>query len=198
MLRPYKTAAHFPPRREVHMTPAERERVSSYLLETREKLLRTAKGLSPTQLQYKPASDRWSVAECLEHITVTEGFILANINNTLQQAAGSSIPGMGDDGIVQMVADRSTRVKGPERLMPAGQWAHDRLLGEFESTRKRTADFAAATDVPLRQYAFPHPMLGALDCYQWLLVIGAHGERHRLQAEEVMADAGFPRAAAAE
>jgi hypothetical protein len=105
---------------------------------------------------------------------------------------------MGDDGIVQMVADRSTRVKGPERLMPAGQWAHDRLLGEFESTRKRTADFAAATDVPLRQYAFPHPMLGALDCYQWLLVIGAHGERHRLQAEEVMADAGFPRAAAAE
>jgi hypothetical protein len=179
------------------MTPAERERVSSYLDETRENLLRTARSLSPTQLQYKPAPDRWSVAECLEHITVTEGFILGKINNTLQETAGSSTPGIGDDGIVQMVVDRSTRVKGPEQVMPTRRWAYDQLLGEFESARKRTADFAATTDVQLRQHAFPHPMLGALDCYQWLLLIGAHGERHRAQAEEVMADAGFPRAAAA-
>jgi hypothetical protein len=179
------------------MTPAEREGVLSYLRETRENLLRTTRSLSPTQLQYKPAPDRWSVAECLEHITVTEGFILGNINKTVQQAAGSSTPGMGDDGLVKMVVDRSTRVQGPEFIMPTGRWAHDRLLGEFESARKQTADFAATTDVQLRQHGFPHPMFGALDCYQWLLLIGAHGERHRAQAEEVMADPGFPRAAAA-
>jgi DinB superfamily len=179
------------------MTPAELERISSYLHQTRENLLHTTRGLSPIQLQYKPAPDRWSVAECLEHITVTESFILANIHNTLQQAAQSSTPGIGDDGIVQMVPDRSTRLKGPERLMPTARWAHDRLLSEFESARKRTADFAATTDAPLREHGFAHPMLGTLDCYQWLLLIGAHGERHRLQAEEVMADAGFPRAAAA-
>lgn len=179
------------------MTPAELERISSYLHQTRESLLRTARGLSPTQLQYKTAPDRWSVAECLEHIAVTEGFILANINKTLQQAAESSTPGISDDGVVHMVVDRSTRVKGPERIMPSGRWAHDRLLSEFESARNRTADFAATTDAPLRQHGFPHPMLGTLDCYQWLLLIGAHGERHRLQAEEVMTDPGFPRAAAA-
>jgi uncharacterized damage-inducible protein DinB len=179
------------------MTPAERERAAAYLAETRENLLRTATSLSPTQLQYKPAPDRWSVAECLEHVTVTEGFILGNINKTLQQAAAPSASSFGDDGVVQMVADRSTRIKGPEILMPTGRWPHEQLLGEFEAARKRTADFAATTDTQLRQHAFPHPMLGSLDCYQWLLLIGAHGERHRLQAEEVMADASFPRAAAA-
>jgi hypothetical protein len=179
------------------MTPAELERISAYLQQTRENLLGTARSLSPTQLQYKPAPDRWSVVECLEHIALTEAFILANIHNTLQQAVESSTPGIGDDGIVRLVEDRSNRTKGPERLMPTGRWAHDRVVGEFESTRKRTADFAGTTDAPLRQHGFPHPLLGSLDCYQWLLVIGAHGERHRLQAEEVMADAGFPRAAAA-
>jgi uncharacterized damage-inducible protein DinB len=179
------------------MTPAERERASSYLVETRENLLRTARNLSPTQLQHKPAPDRWSVAECLEHITATEGFILGKINKTLLQAADGSTSGMGDDGMVKMVVDRSTRVKGPEIFMPTGRWAHERLLGEFKSARQRTAEFVAATNVPLRQRTFPHPMLGALDCYQWLLLIGAHGERHRAQAEEVIADPGFPRAAAA-
>lgn len=179
------------------MTSAERERASSYLVETRENLLRTARNLSPTQLRYKPAPDRWSVAECLEHITVTEGFILGNINKTLQQAADGSTSGMGDDGMVKMVVDRSTRIQGPEFLMPTGRWAHDRLLDEFESARKRTAEFVVTTNVQLRQHGFPHPMFGALDCYQWLLLIGAHGERHRAQAEEVIAHPGFPRAAAA-
>ena len=179
------------------MTPAERERVSSYLVETRENLLRTARNLSPTQLQHKPAPDRWSVAECLEHIAVTEDFILGKINKTLLQAADGSTSGMGDDGMVKMVVDRSTRVTGPEVLMPTGRWAHEHLLGEFKSARKRTAEFVATTNVQLRHHTFPHPMLGALDCYQWLLLIGAHGERHRAQAEEVIADLGFPRTAAA-
>jgi hypothetical protein len=179
------------------MTPAERARAIDYLNETRQNLIRSTEGLSPTQLQYKPAPDRWSVAECIEHISVTEGFILGNINKTLEQAAASSAPAFGDDGIVQMVTDRSTRIKGPEVLMPTGRWPHDRLVAEFRVTRGRSFDFATSTDSQLRQHAFPHPLLGPLDCYQWLLVIGAHGERHRLQAEEVIADDGFPRAAAA-
>ena len=179
------------------MTPSERERIAAYLTETRENLLRTARNLAPTQLQYKPAPDRWSVAECLEHIVVVETLILDNINNTLQQAAGSSASSFGDDGLRQMVVDRSTRVKGPDRLMPSGRWPDGQLLSEFEAARKRTADFVAATNAQLREYAFPHPMFGPLDCYQWLLLAGAHGERHRAQAEEVMADAGFPRASAA-
>jgi hypothetical protein len=55
----------------------------------------------------------------------------------------------------------------------------------------------SSTNAPLRQSGFPHPILGNLDCYQWVLLIGGHGERHRAQAEEVMADANFPRAAGA-
>jgi uncharacterized damage-inducible protein DinB len=179
------------------MTPAERERVLTYLRETQENLLRATRNLSPTQLQYKPAPDRWSVAECLEHLAFTEGLVLNNINNALERPADSSTPGMSDNGVMQLVADRSNRRMAPEPIAPAGRWSHDQVVGEFESARKRTLDFVATTSAQLRQHTFPHPMLGTIDCYQWLLLVGAHGERHRAQAEEIIADAGFPRAAAA-
>jgi hypothetical protein len=174
------------------MTPAERDRVASYLADTRERLVSSTRNLWRAQLQFKPAPDRWSVAECLEHIIVVEGLILSSIEKALQQPPASSKPAMSDDEILRTVVDRSFRVRGPERLMPTGRWSHDQLLSEFDAVRKCTCDFAASTNAPLRDHGYPHPMFGHFDCYQWLLAIGGHGERHQAQAEEVMADAGFP------
>jgi uncharacterized damage-inducible protein DinB len=176
----------------IPMTPAERERVTFYLAETRENLVGSMRHLWRAQLQFKPAPDRWSVAECLEHIIVVEGLILSNIEKTLQKASASSKPAMSDDEILSTVVNRAFRVKGPERLMPTGRWSHDELLSEFDAVRERTSDFAASTNAPLREHGYPHPMFGHFDCYQWLLAIGGHGERHRAQAEEVMSEAGFP------
>lgn len=58
------------------MTDAERGRAIAYLAETRERLLSTLFGLAGEQYIYKPAPDRWSVAEILEHITLVERRIL--------------------------------------------------------------------------------------------------------------------------
>ena len=179
------------------LTPAERERATTYLAETRERWLRTMHGLSSAQLQYKPAPDRWSVAECLEHIIIVEGFLIARIETMLQQAPDSTTPTMRDDDMLRWVVNRETRVKGPERLMPTARWPQDKLLPAFEAVRQCSSKFAATFQGELRQHTFPHPIFGPCDCYQWLLFLGAHGERHRLQAEEVMADSAFPRAAAA-
>jgi len=179
------------------MTPGERERAINALSESRGRLLATVQRLSPSQLAYKPAADRWSVAECVEHIILVENSILGAVEKTVQQPADSPQTVVEDDALVAKVIDRSERMKGPERLMPTGRWPHHELRREFESVRKRTSEFAATTDARLRESVFPHPRLGPLDCYQWLLLIAAHGERHRAQAEEVMASAGFPRAASA-
>ena len=182
------------------MTPVERERAVAYLAETREKLVRSTGHLSRAQLEFRPAPDRWSVAECLEHIVIVEDFILGTINSTLQQPAGSFKSAMSDDVLddrLKKAAERTTRVKAPAHLEPKGRRPHDQLLPEFDAARKRTTDFVGGTNAQLRQCGFPHPILGELDCYQWILLIGGHGDRHRAQAEEVMADANFPRAAAA-
>ena len=92
------------------MTPGEREKAAAYLDETRDRLLRTAQNLSPMQLQYKPAPERWSAAECLEHITLVENLVLGNIHNTLKGSVGAPTTEMGDDALVRRVTNRSVRV----------------------------------------------------------------------------------------
>ena len=179
------------------MTPEERQKAAAFLDETRDNMLRATKGLSPAQLQYKPAPDRWSVAECLEHATIVETFVLGNIHNAIKETAASPKTDMTDEGLVRMVTDRSGRSRAPERIVPTGKIPCDQVLSEFEAARKRMSEFVSSTNVPLRQFAFPHPRFGQVDCYQWVLLAAGHGDRHRKQVEEVIADAGFPRAASA-
>src|ERR1700691_5425872 len=54
------------------LTPAERERGVQYLEQTRDGVVAGVNGLSGAQVKFKPARDRWSVAETLEHIALAE------------------------------------------------------------------------------------------------------------------------------
>jgi len=182
------------------MTPVEKEALLKNLAESRERLLGTVKRLSHTQLTYKPAPDRWSVAENLEHITVVETRVLGFIQKTLEAPSDFSKKSAKEgqeQALVDDIAGRITRFKAPEHIVPTGRWPLDQLTEEFEAARKRSTEFAAGTDADLRHHFFPHPIFGEMDCYQWLLLLGAHCDRHRAQSEEVMVDPGFPKAAAA-
>jgi DinB superfamily len=179
------------------MTPAERERAIAYLEETRERLLRTALNLSGEQWQYKTSPDRWSVAEIFEHVTFVEGRILAGIERALQKEPTLVKPFMEDDAFVQRIVGRLERMRAPDAVVPSGRWPLEQLIPEFEAARRRSLEFAKTTNGRLRQHSYPHPFFGELDCYQWLLVIPSHSERHRVQVEEVIAAAGFPRTATA-
>ncbi len=180
------------------MTPAERESLLKSLTESRERLLRTVGGLSREQRRYKTAPDRWSYAEIVEHLTTVEGRILGMVQKSLEAPPDlSKRTAMADTAIIEDVAGRITRFKAPEFLVPTGQVKDEELLRAFEAARQRTYDFARTTDGDLRHHFAPHPIFGDLDCYQWLMLLSAHCDRHMAQGEEVRADAGFPRAAAA-
>jgi uncharacterized damage-inducible protein DinB len=57
---------------------------------TRDLVHRTAHGLTPSQLQYRPDASRWSVAENLEHMTIVEQHILTGLTRTLQKTPDPS------------------------------------------------------------------------------------------------------------
>jgi uncharacterized damage-inducible protein DinB len=182
------------------MTAAERETLLENLANSRERLLGTVRGLSREQLHYRPAPGRWTVAECVEHITTVEGRVLGLIQKTLSDGPTpfkrSAMAGR-DNALVEDVAGRITRFQAPEFLAPRSQWPDEQLLKEFEASRQRTQEFAGSTNADLRKHFYTHPVFGDLDLYQWLLLVSAHCERHRAQSEEVMASAGFPRSSAA-
>jgi hypothetical protein len=177
------------------MTSAERQRAIAYLEETRERLLQTTSALTCTQLQHKAVSDRWSIGEILEHLVFSEQRGLSRIQHALQQSVSVPKGSWEDEALVQAIAGRVTRVSAPEALLPTGRWPAEQLLEQFLAARASTIDFTRTTTGELRQHLVDHPLFGPLDCYQLLMAIPAHCERHRLQAEEVLSATGFPREA---
>lgn len=61
------------------VTQAKKDRALQYLESTKASLLEATKGLSEAQWDFKPAPDRWSVAQVMEHIAVSEDFIRDNL-----------------------------------------------------------------------------------------------------------------------
>jgi DinB family protein len=180
-------------------TSEERDFAAKHLRESRERFFQTVRGLTAEQLNYKPAPDRWSVGQNLEHVVLVErrgsGFVATSLKQPADPSRRSGYPG-SHEGLVAMARDRSHPRRGPEAVQPKGGQPLDQLLQGYDAARKFTRELLA-TDVDLHTYFAPHPVFGELDCYQWILILAAHSDRHRAQAEEVMAAPGFPRAAAA-
>jgi len=172
------------------MTDAEREAVLSYLAETRSGLLEAIESFPAEHFSTCPAEGCWSAAMTLEHIVSVEGRALGRIQHALSEPADSSRQsGMAgkDEELWAGVRGRNVRIKAPPILEPVGDKDRQRLIEGFYAARAVTIAFARETDADLRSHFAAHPLFGDLDCYQWLMLIPSHGERHRAQIEEIRA-----------
>ena len=181
------------------ITLQERDFATKQLAESRERFFQTVRGLTAEQLNYKPAPDRWSVAENLEHVVLVERRGMGFVASSLKQTANGGTTGYpgSHESFVAMVRDRSHPRRGPEAVQPKGGKPLHQLLQDYDAARKFTCDILANPSADFRSHFAAHPIFGQLDCYQWILVMAAHSDRHRAQSEEVIASAGFPRALAA-
>jgi hypothetical protein len=176
-------------------TPAERQKAQRYLTESRKGVEEAVKGLTDAQLKFKPAPDRWSIAEVVEHLAVIED-VLRGILGKLPQApapAADRNTKEVDAMILAKVPDRSTKLQAPEAAQPTGRWTPAATLEHFIASRAQTT--ALLNDTPgLRAHVIVHPYFGPLDGYQWIIAAAAHTERHTKQILEVKADPNFPAA----
>lgn len=183
------------PLRAESLTKAERERLVNHLQKTRQFLLDEVAGLSETQANFKPAEDRWSIAECAEHITLSEDFLRGAVGQAMQAPAAperkEELKGK-EDQVLQFVTDRSQKFQAPEPLRPTGRWdSLEAIIEVFKASRKKTLDYAHSTPEDLRSHIVAFPT-GDMDAYQFLLFLSGHTERHTLQIQEVKAHADFP------
>jgi len=180
------------------LTPQERESALKQYETTRDNFLKSIAGLSQKQWTFKPAPDRWSVAEVAEHITVSESTLMGLIQKQIMQSPAApekreQVKGK-DEMILQRMPDRSHKAQAPEILRPTGRWATEAdLTKAFEQSRQANIDYIRTTNDDLRDHFFDHPAFGTLDGYQWLLLLSAHSARHTAQIEEVKADPNFPK-----
>lgn len=178
------------------LTPADREKGLNELQQTRDGVVAAIQGLSEAQMKFKPAPDRWSVAETLEHITLAEDFLFQNVTDKIMKApAGPPDRDTAklDAMILSAVPDRSNKRQAPGPLVPTGRWSPAETLDHFQKSRAKTIAFLQSTP-DLREHASAeNPFQQPMDAYQWLLFVGAHSDRHTKQILEVKADPNFPK-----
>jgi hypothetical protein len=177
------------------VTQAEKDKALQYLETTKRGVLEATKGLSDAQWNFKPAPDRWSVAQVTEHIAAAEDFIRGMLKEKIMMAPAGE-PGRDvkktDDAVLAMVPDRTTKAQAPEPLVPTNRFGSpEGSVKHFVESRATTEDFLKTT-AGLRNHVADSP-LGKLDGYEFVLFIAAHSERHTKQINEVKADPNFPK-----
>jgi hypothetical protein len=179
------------------LNEADRKALLEHLNESSSGFRDSLKGLTSEQWAYKPAPEVWSIAECAEHIALSEDFIREIVENKILTAPARSEAVTDlkalDEKVRKMIVDRSFKAKAPEPLAPTRRFATpEAALAKFQEGRNKTIALAKSRQ-DLREHAVPHPALKELDGYQWLLYLSGHTMRHTAQIQEVKAHPGFPK-----
>ncbi|MBK0378929.1 DinB family protein [Mucilaginibacter segetis] len=179
------------------LTNAERQKAVELLKQTEDGVVDAVKGLSEAQLNYKPAADRWSLAECVKHIAIAESELWAMAEPSLTQPPNPEKRGeikFSDDDLIKAVEDRTQKSKTFAALEPANTPYNSvkEAITAFRTRREKLIAFVKNTQTDLRSHVLLLPV-GSYDVYQFILLIAAHSNRHTQQIEEVKADPNFPK-----
>jgi len=175
-------------------TPAERAHAVQYLSETRNGVAAAVQGLSDAQWNFKPAPDKWSIAQIVEHLAITEDLISKKVLVEIKTApagAADRDAKQVDATVVAKMTDRTTKYQAPEPIQPTGRWTHAEALQHLLDSRAQTISLVESTP-GLRDHVISHPAFGPLDGYEWALAAAGHSARHTQQILEVKADPNFP------
>jgi len=176
------------------LAPADLARARKHLEQSRSYLQGAIAGLSKKQWSFKAAPDRWSPAEIVEHLALSEDLLMGLIQDRVMKAPVSNEPRdlrAMDDKILAVIADRTFSAQAPEPARPTGRFQTPQAaMQHFLASRAKTLAFLASTS-DLRAHLTNSP-IGKADGYQFLLFISAHTERHTKQLLEVRADRNWP------
>jgi uncharacterized damage-inducible protein DinB len=172
------------------MAPEERSEIVQHLERGRQEFIAAVAGVSEAQAKVRPDPARWSVLECVEHVTTVE----ERFQGWLQKAEKLDAPRIDKEkeaGLLVRVADRSTRAQAPEAVVPTGRFATlEQALEQFNINRTRSIQFANDRSDDLYHLSAEHPRFGPMNGAEFLMIITAHAHRHAAQIQEVRAALG--------
>lgn len=164
----------------------------------RQSLLDSINGLSDAQLNHRQEG-RWSISDILHHLALTGEANLKLMSRMLKQAEALALPAdpTPDASEVNSLASFAdalkNRVQAPEFVRPHEHAPAEQSLERLEASQKRfveTAERLGQYDLTLLKY--PHPLLGELNMYQWLVIAGGHERRHANQINRIKSEPDFP------
>ena len=176
------------------MTKAERAELIELLNQSEKEFLQAVEGLSEQQWSFKPGPDRWSVAECAEHIVLAEALLFDTATTSLTAATDDKWEETlrKTDVLRRALPNRSTKVDAPAAIKPRQAMTRQQLMARFKEQRARALAYVQETEAPLKAHTAANPFFGPLNAHQWLLYIPLHHLRHNLQIAEVKSSSSYP------
>lgn len=153
-------------------------------LKIREEVLRAAESLPDGLLNRKPAPDKWSPMQVLEHLNLMENYIAKNLSRQIASPANEKTMKKP----IQLTVSRMIKVDAPAPLVPTGEFI------SLEDMKKRLNEsriflnsvYDGTTEDVLNSKSMPHPVFGKVPLIQWFPFIGLHEKRHLKQLEKTI------------
>ena len=174
------------------MNPADRSQMLRMLAESRDQLVDATTGVSDEQAKTRPAPDRWSILECVEHVGRAENGMFGMLTT---QMVPSGVAGdcSREEFLIRGAVDRNRKVPAPDRAHPVGRFATlAEALDDFREKRGRTIAYIEGYAEDLRSCSMQHPVIGPCTGQEFLILMALHPARHAKQILEVRANLGLP------
>ena len=179
------------------LTKKERKFATDHMKNTKTDLLNTIKGWTEAQVNFKPAPDKWSASDCVYHLAATEKGLWQLLETTMKASANPEKRAeikMTDEQLINTIQTRNFKAKAPESFEPKNTTykSLEEALSDFKETRTDHIKYIRNSTEDLRNHVAESP-LGWLDCYQIILFISSHSNRHTQQINELKSQRGFPK-----
>jgi hypothetical protein len=162
----------------------------SVLENGRQDVVLSLHGLPDELAAAKPAPDRWSALECMEHIIVVEERFLGWIahGSVIETPEPSSEK---ENRLATAVRDRSTRAQAPEAVLPTGRLKTvESALAAFHEVRDLSVRVAKERGEALYAVGVKHARFGDMNGAELLHLLSGHASRHAAQIRETRAIVG--------
>jgi uncharacterized damage-inducible protein DinB len=157
------------------------------LRETRHRFLESFAEMTEEEAHLRPAPDRWSVLETVEHLTTAEGIQL-KLLQTHRTPRPAEAPNR-ELAFLQMVGERTHKMQSPESAVPNGRFSSLHAAAtQFKTTRAaviQLLDEISVQDLRGAEIKHPHPAAGMVSVCEMFIVMAKHAERHAKQIEEI-------------
>lgn len=160
--------------------------------------------LNAAQLNWKPAPESWSVAQCLDHLMTANREMLTPMAAVASGRHKASfwervpvLPGLMGKFMVKAVSpDAKQKVKAPAKIRPSASALDTQIVTRFVAQQHEVAEhFKQLAAVEADRIVMTSPLLSVVT-YSLLdaaRLITAHQRRHLAQARRVLETPGFPR-----
>ena len=159
--------------------------------------------LSVEQLNWKPAPDRWSVAQCFDHLITGNASYFPVFESVAKGAKKTTMverlpvfPKVWARLLLKSLDPKTTRkLKAPVRFQPSSSNITGSIIDDFVAQQGRVAESIETTTkldperIVITSPAASMITYSLMDAFRIIVI---HEKRHFLQAQRVMQEPGFP------